>query len=78
LPDENATTPFGSLSFGIEKTKFDAPRILNAPPVWRFSHLKYAATPEALSKLRDVITGVRLAIGLMRSAAFAMSAKVTL
>src|SRR5580658_6897505 len=61
----------------MEKIKFDAPRILNAPPVWRFSHLKNAATPASASKLREVITGVRLAVGRIRSAAARMSSKVT-
>src|SRR5580658_5032150 len=61
----------------MEKIKFDAPRILNAPPVWRFSHLKNAATPASASKLREVITGVRLAVGRIRSAAARTSSKVT-
>src|SRR5579862_2825417 len=56
--------------------KFDAPRILNAPPFWKFSHLKNAETPAAASKLAEVITGVRFAIGWMRSAALRMSSKV--
>src|ERR1700723_1710872 len=55
--------------------KFDAPRILNAPPFWKFSHLKNAWTPASASKLADVITGVRLAMGRMRSAAACICSK---
>src|SRR6266404_2391559 len=78
FPEECATTPGPSLSSGIESTKFEAPRILNAPPVWRFSHLKNADTPASVSKLREVMTGVRFAMGRIRSAAHRMSANVTL
>ncbi len=56
--------------------KFDAPRILNAPPVCRFSHLKNAVTPAAVSKLCEVITGVRFAVGRIRSAAARIWSKV--
>src|SRR5438477_7355773 len=61
----------------MEYTKFDAPRILNAPPVWKFSHLKNAVTLASASKPRECMTGVRLAIGRMRSEASRMSSKVT-
>src|SRR5580698_10245395 len=57
--------------------KFDAPRILNAPPVCRFSHLKNASIPAAASKPREVITGVHLAMGRMREMASRMSSKST-
>src|SRR5271166_4693670 len=57
----------------MEKMKFEAPRILNAPPRWKFSHLKNAWIPARESKVRDVNTGVRCAIGRMRSAAARMS-----
>jgi len=49
--------------------KFDAPRILKAPPVWKFSHLKNASTPASALKVREVITGVRLAMERMRTEA---------
>jgi len=48
---------------GIENTKFDAPRILNAPPVWKFSHLKNTSTLAAASNPWERMTGVTLAIG---------------
>ncbi len=66
FPEEYATTAFGLSS---EKTRFDAPRILNAPPVCRFSHLKKVRTPDAESNDREVSTGVRCAMGRMRTAA---------
>src|SRR3954468_1485662 len=77
LPDENATTPRGRSVFGIERTKFAAPRILNAPPRWKFSHLKNARVPLASSKLRDVMHWVRFAIPRIRSAASRMRSGVT-
>src|SRR5262249_41029075 len=76
LPDENATTPFFFSSSVIEKTKLAAPRILNAPPVWKFSHLKNASTPEAALNPREVNTGVLRAIGAIRAAACWISANV--
>ena len=39
--------------------KFAAPRILNAPPRWKFSHLKNTLAPASESKVREVNTGVR-------------------
>src|SRR5579864_5008805 len=53
--------------------KFEAPRILKAPPRWKFSHLKNACTPASESKVRELKTGVLCAIGRMRSAAARMS-----
>jgi len=57
--------------------KFDAPRILNAPPVWRFSHLKNASIPAAALNPRELITGVHLAMGRMRKLASRISSKAT-
>src|SRR6185436_14093386 len=68
LPEEYATTPRDRSSLGVEKMKFDAPRILKAPPVWKFSHLKNVVILASASKPRDVITGVRLAMGRIRTA----------
>src|SRR5579872_719709 len=56
--------------------KFAAPRILNAPPFCMFSHLKYVATPASRSKLCEFKTGVRRAMGRIRSAASRMSSTV--
>jgi len=58
--------------------KLVAPRILNAPPRWKFSHLKNALSPAAWSNKREVSTGVRWAIGLIRLAAFLISPAFTL
>src|SRR5271168_2269689 len=69
LPEENATTPRFRSSEERLKIKFAAPRILNAPPVCRFSHLKNPVSPDALSKLDDVITGVLFTMGAIRTAA---------
>src|SRR5687767_7808691 len=57
---------------------FAAPRILNAPPRWKFSHLKYASPPVISLNVREVITGVRCAIAAIRSAACFTSSRVTL
>src|SRR5689334_13818328 len=57
--------------------KFAAPRILNAPPFCMFSHLKKTFAPASRSKLYECSTGVRRAIGFMRSAAARMSSMVT-
>src|SRR5262249_18449448 len=76
VPDEYAMTPRAISSGVSEKTMFAAPRILNAPPVCRFSHLKTAEVPDSESKVRDVRTGVRRAIGAMRAAASSMLGRV--
>jgi hypothetical protein len=76
LPEENATTPRARSASEIEKMKFAAPRILNAPPRCKFSHLKNASTPASASNVREVMTGVRCAIGRMRSAARRISSRV--
>src|SRR6185295_129395 len=60
----------------MENTKLAAPRILNAPPVWKFSHLKNAVTPASASNPWERITGVRFAIFRMRSLAARISSKV--
>ena len=49
-----------------------APRALNAPPRWRFSHLKKSRLPARRSRVPQVITGVRWTCGAMRSRAASM------
>ena len=41
-----------------DKTAFIAPRYLNAPTFWRFSHLKKTDPPQRSSNVREVRTGV--------------------
>src|ERR1700742_243257 len=69
LPEENATTPRSSSSGDRDRIRFDAPRILKAPPRCRFSHFRNTRRPARSSTLRDVMVGVRCASGLIRSAA---------
>ena len=45
LPDEKATTPRSRSSGESWSSRLVAPRSLNAPPVWRHSHLSQAPTP---------------------------------
>src|SRR6267378_3722466 len=59
LPEENATTPRARSSSGMDRIRLLAPRILNAPPRWRFSHLKWTSTPAARLILVDENTGKR-------------------
>lgn len=73
FPEEYATTPRTRSASGIWKMKFEAPRILKDPPRCKFSHFKNASTPAAASKLRNVMTGVTLAMGRIRAAAAWMS-----
>jgi hypothetical protein len=73
LPDEKATTPRARSSAESERILFVAPRILNAPARWKFSHLKKTSRPARSSKARDVTTGVRWTNGRMRSRASLMS-----
>ena len=54
---------------GMERIRLAAPRILNAPPVCKFSHLKKTRAPAAASNSDDAITGVRLASGRIRATA---------
>src|SRR5438552_9156232 len=70
-------SPLARSASESEKTRFAAPRILNAPPFCRFSHLKKALTPDSASKVLDVRTGVLWAIARMRAAASRTIARVT-
>src|SRR5581483_12318709 len=53
-----------------------APRYLNAPPCWRFSHLNTTRHPARSSSLGELMTGVRTRREPMRSAAARTSAKL--
>src|SRR5271157_3972630 len=68
--------PRARTSGGSERIRFDAPRILKAPPRCRFSHLKKTRAPAWASKPAEVKTGVRRARGRMRPAAARTSAAV--
>ena len=61
--------PLRSFSCSIA---FIAPRNLNAPTLWKFSHLRTTDPPERV-KVRDVSTGVAWTHGLSRSAAWRTS-----
>src|SRR3989337_881417 len=76
LPDENATTPRRRCSSLNWLMVLYAPRNLNAPPRCRFSHLKKTCAPTCSSNVREVTTGVRLAMPSSRCAAFWMLLKV--
>src|SRR5690349_16600730 len=65
FPVDDVTTPRASASGDRERILFNAPRILNEPVRWRFSHLYHAAAPSA----RAGATGVRRSYGARRAAA---------
>src|SRR4051794_21105829 len=73
LPDENATTPARRCRSSNRESALNAPRNLNAPMRWKFSHLKKSVAPVSASAVRDVRTGVRCACPAMRAAAAATS-----
>ena len=59
LPEEWVATPFAACASFRPNTAFEAPRALNAPPFWRFSHLKKSSAPESSLMTREVRMGVR-------------------
>jgi hypothetical protein len=59
LPEEKATTPRARAAESRRDSALKAPRNLNAPTRWKFSHLKNTVAPNASSTVRDVNTGVR-------------------
>ena len=59
FPLECVTTPRFWASASRENTALAAPRILNEPVRWRFSHLKKRALPASASREAQVKTGVR-------------------
>ncbi|MNN43759.1 hypothetical protein D3C81_1580120 [compost metagenome] len=74
LPDENATTPPLRCAGENFDKALNAPRNLNAPMRWKFSHLKNTSAPTISLKVREVFTGVRLAWPSSRRAAACTSA----
>jgi hypothetical protein len=74
LPEEKATTPARRWSGSNRESALNAPRNLNAPIRWRFSHLKNTEAPTSASTRREVSTGVRCAWPRIRSAARSTSA----
>src|SRR5256714_1022345 len=78
LPDEKATAPRARSSSESERILFVAPRILNAPARWKFSHLKKTRRPAAASNVREVATGVRCTNGRTRASANWMKSSVNI
>src|SRR5580698_10849803 len=72
LPDEWVTTPAFAAASLSDSTALKAPRALNAPTFWRFSHLNQTLAPTMPSIRRLVSTGVRCTKGEMRALAAAM------
>src|SRR5690606_29068121 len=73
LPEEKATTPRRRSSAESCESVLKAPRNLNAPPSWRFSHLKKTCAWQRSSSSALRSTGVRTACPSRRSAAAATS-----
>src|SRR5260370_5150333 len=76
FPDENATTPRVRAAPTSRANALNAPRNLNAPMRWKFSHLKNTLAPIASSAVREVMTGVTWAIPMSLPAAASTSAYV--
>src|SRR5262249_19731110 len=57
----------------IEKIAFVAPRILNDPVLWKFSHLRKSCAPAILPRDADFSTGVRWMRGAIRAWAATMA-----
>src|SRR5882724_6394737 len=76
LPDECVATALTLRAWASGSIALSAPRYLKAPPCWRFSHLNTTRRSTRLSKLAELITGVRTSREPMRSAAAATSANV--
>src|SRR4051812_6625899 len=75
FPDECVATPRLAVSSSSEKTALAAPRALNAPTFWKFSHLKNNDAPLAASSSALVSTGVRWICGRIRSCARRMASR---
>src|SRR5690349_10687349 len=60
-----------------DSTRLDAPRILKAPPRWKFSHLKRSCLPAMAEAPCELKIGVRCARGRMRWAASRTSSGLT-
>src|SRR4051794_37305096 len=76
LPDEWVTTPRAAAASDRDCTALVAPRTLNAPTFWKFSHLKNTRAPARALTAEQVRTGVRWTNGRMRSWAARTSARV--
>src|SRR4029079_11588292 len=70
FPDECVTTPRAAVASLNAHTELHAPRNLNAPARWKFSHLNASVAFASASMPRVRSTGVRCACGAMRSAAW--------
>ncbi len=66
-------TPRARVCGAIADSALNAPRNLNEPVRWKFSHLKNTVAPEASSTVREVMTGVRRACPSMRRPAASTS-----
>ena len=66
-PEEKASTPCRFSCGANCESALYAPRNLNAPMRWKFSHLKNTFAPIRASTVAEVRTGVRRAAPLMRS-----------
>ena len=69
LPEEWVATPRPAVSSSSPNTALQAPRTLNAPAFWKFSHLKNNVAPVSSSMYSDVRTGVRWMYGSIRRCA---------
>src|SRR5436190_9974862 len=79
FPEDIVTTPRAASSSLRERIAFEAPRNLNAPIFWKFSHLKKSEAPVLWSKVLHVRTGVRWTpLRRIRSDAARTSARVGL
>ena len=78
FPEEVVATPFASSTLLSCNKVFVAPRNLNEPVRWKFSHLKNNSAPANALRLRLVSTGVRWIRERMRSWAFRTSSGVTI
>ena len=58
LPDECVTTPLAATASDNDRTALVAPRNLNAPARWKFSHLKNSSAPASAARLLLVSTCV--------------------
>ena len=75
LPDEWVTTPLRASESLNDQTALLAPRNLNAPILWKLSHLKCSSAPAIESMLLECSTGVLAMYGAIRSAARSTAAK---
>ena len=77
FPADAATTPRARSSSESRAIRTEAPRILNEPVRWRFSHLRWTGTPASPESQRDSSIGVGTAAASTSGRAARMSARVT-